>query len=280
MNDHTTPSIPWGESWYWRLHRKLTPGLRNAQYAYFESLEQSLREGDRWLDVGCGRRLAPGWMRQGKDMERRLIARAGEVVGVDPDLEALSDNTLPIRTIHATAASVPEFDGSFDLITANMVFEHLGDPVSVLRESARLLRPGGRILIHTPNVWYPITLAAACVPARLRTRLTAWLEKRSAKDIYPTRYRMNDAKAVRQAAKQAGLQVVSIQRTADSPEFIVLGPLLVFELGLIALTRTRACKALASNLIITLAKPHAADCENDAVARQRQAQATLMKDAA
>jgi SAM-dependent methyltransferase len=219
-------------------------------------------------------------MSKGKETERRLIARAQEVVGVDPDTDALSENTLPIRTIHAGAEAVPEPDRSFDLISANMVFEHVSDPVSVLRESARLLKPGGRVVIHTPNVWYPVTLAAACVPTPIRTRLTAWLEKRSPKDIYPTRYRMNRTRAVHQTAEQAGLEVVSIQRTADSPELIALGPLVAFELGLIALTRTRLGKAMASNLIITLAKPHAVECERELASVTNQAQTTLMREAA
>ena len=165
MSDRDAPSISWGESWYWRLRKTMTPGLRNAQYAYFESLDQSLRDGDRWLDLGCGRRLAPDWMGKGKVIEHRLLSRAGEVVGVDPDTDALADNTLPIKTVHATASSIPEADHSFDLISANMVVEHLEDPVSALRESARLLKPGGRVVIHTPNAWYPVTRLAACIPA-------------------------------------------------------------------------------------------------------------------
>lgn len=245
----------WGEAWYWRLRKWMTPGLRNAQYAYFSLLEEHLAEGDRWLDLGCGRRIVPGWMKNGAETERRLTGRAGSVTGVDPDTAALHDNKLPIRKIHATAESVPEPDGSFDLITANMVFEHLEDPATVLRESARLLRPGGKILIHTPSVLYPCTLAARCIPAGMRTQVTAWLERRHAKDIYPTRYRMNRPARINSAAAGAGLDVVAIQRIADSPELIMLGPLVALELGLIAFTRTPLGRALSSNLIITLAKP-------------------------
>lgn len=243
--------------WYWRLRRRITPGLRNAQYAYFAALESALHEGDRWLDLGCGRRLAPVWMRDAQDVEAKLLARAGDMVGIDPDDAALTDNNLPIRKHQVEAETVPEPDAAFDLITANMVFEHLESPGTVLTEAARLLRPGGHLLIHTPNRWYPVTACASVVPAGIRGRVTGWLEKRAACDIYPTRYRMNSTRAIHQLARQSGLEVVSIHRTADSPETIRMGPLVAPELALIALTRWRPLQRLQSNLIVTLRKPQA-----------------------
>jgi SAM-dependent methyltransferase len=42
-------------------------------------------------------------------------------------------------------------DGSFDVITLWHVFEHLADPVSMLKEVRRLLKVGGRLLIEVPN---------------------------------------------------------------------------------------------------------------------------------
>lgn len=243
------------DRWFWRLRPWITPKLRNAQYAYVDLLDAQVRTGERWLDLGCGRRLFPAWMGDPDNAEHALINRAEEVVGIDPDAEALHYNPLPIIKHLGTAQSVPEADASFDLITANMVFEHLDDPAAVLRESARLLCPGGRLILHTPNRWYPVTLAATLVPERLRRRITAWLEKRPMCDIYPTRYRMNSAAAVRRLAERAGLEVHQIDRRADTPETVPLGPLVGFEMLLIAMTRSRWCTGLRSNLIVELRKP-------------------------
>lgn len=250
----TNPGRP-PDRWFWRFRPWITPKLRNAQYAYIELLDAQVRTGERWLDLGCGRRLFPAWMAGRDDAEYALINRADEVVGIDPDPQALHDNPLPIIKHLGTAQSVPEADASFDLITANMVFEHLDDPAVVLREVSRLLRPGGRLVMHTPNRWYPVTLAATFVPGRLRRRITAWLEKRPLCDIYPTRYRMNSAAAVRRLAERVGLDVHQIDRRADTPETVPLGPLVGFEMLLIAMTRSRWCIGLRSNLIVELRKP-------------------------
>ena len=47
--------------------------------------------------------------------------------------------------------SLPWTDSSFDAITCMHVVEHLVDPKHIVRESARLLKPGGRIYIETPH---------------------------------------------------------------------------------------------------------------------------------
>jgi len=51
---------------YFRAERLLTPGLRNAQYAYRETLKEKLSADTLWLDIGCGRRLFPDWMPGGQ----------------------------------------------------------------------------------------------------------------------------------------------------------------------------------------------------------------------
>jgi SAM-dependent methyltransferase len=104
----------------------------------------------RLLDVGCGlgffifRALAQGWDAFACDTSDAWVARARERAGPDRvwlgGVEEIADDEPP-----------------FDLITVWDVLEHVFDPHSFLKAVARLLAPGGRLFIRTPNeAWiYP-----------------------------------------------------------------------------------------------------------------------------
>jgi SAM-dependent methyltransferase len=47
-------------------------------------------------------------------------------------------------------ACIPEADGSFDAILCTEVFEHLPNPLAALQEFARLVRPGGQLILTAP----------------------------------------------------------------------------------------------------------------------------------
>jgi len=95
----------------------------------------------RILDVGCG----TGTM-------LTYLASYGKVEGVDIDEEAIGycrERGLEDVRL-GEAANLPFGDGSFDLVTALDVVEHLEDDVAAFREMKRVLRPGGHILVTVP----------------------------------------------------------------------------------------------------------------------------------
>jgi SAM-dependent methyltransferase len=95
----------------------------------------------RILDVGCG----TGTM-------LTYLAAFGNAEGVDIDEEAIGfcrDRGLQNVRL-GEAANLPFDDGSFDLVTALDVVEHLDDDVAAFREMKRVLRPGGQILVTVP----------------------------------------------------------------------------------------------------------------------------------
>ena len=80
-------------------------------------------------------------------------------------------------------------------------------------------------------------------------------EGREEDDVYPTCYRMNTRKAVRRLAESGGLDVAGLDMVNSSAETIMLGPLVVLELGIIRLLNSSFLAGCRSNIIGVLRKP-------------------------
>jgi methionine biosynthesis protein MetW len=102
---------------------------------------------DRLLDVGCG------------DGALRLLVgdKVRRHVGVDGALAALGKAAaqgVSVQRADLDAAHLPYRDAAFDVVTCLDVLEHVLDPRHLLRELARVLRPGGVLVLTTPNIRY------------------------------------------------------------------------------------------------------------------------------
>lgn len=116
--------------------------------------EAGITAGDVVVDLGCGR---------GEMLVAALEAGAGRVIGVEYADAAvrLARRTLEAhgagdaaQLVHGDVRALPIDDGSADIVTLLDVVEHLtpAELDTALREARRVLRPGGRLLIHTmPN---------------------------------------------------------------------------------------------------------------------------------
>jgi 2-polyprenyl-3-methyl-5-hydroxy-6-metoxy-1,4-benzoquinol methylase len=98
--------------------------------------------GGRLLEIGSGsgwqlaRMKASGWDVMGLDFDPQAVA-ASRARGLDVRIGDVRDLALE--------------SGSFDAIVMAHVVEHVFDPVGLMRECARLLKPGGRLVAITPN---------------------------------------------------------------------------------------------------------------------------------
>lgn len=232
----------------------LAPGLRNAQFAYFELLKARLSSHTLWLDIGCGRRLFPDWMPRAEEEEAALKARLNTTFGIDADVLSLRDNQFVQHRFVGDCCSLPFADASFDLLTANMVVEHVAQPRALLSEVYRVLKPNGIFLFHTPNALSYATLMARLVPEALKVRLIGFLENRKAEDVFLTFYRLNAPRRILELARNTGLNVMELNRVESSAQSIMLGPVVIFELLWIRLLRLSALRNLRSNLIVVLHK--------------------------
>ncbi|MGH9768124.1 MAG: class I SAM-dependent methyltransferase, partial [Blastocatellia bacterium] len=171
--------------------RPMRGRARHPQRTYFDRVRRSLDGKTRWLDVGCGRQLAPWWMKGQVEVEADLKSRAQFLIGADPDFAALGDNRSLPRLVNADAVRLPFADGSFDLVTSNMVFEHVKAPLASLKEIRRVLGAGGRLIVLTPNWLDIVTIAARVIPNRWHPAIVSRMEERGAADVYPTHFRFN-----------------------------------------------------------------------------------------
>ena len=96
--------------------------------------------GDRILDVATG---------TGAVALELLRQKGCTVVGVDQSAEMLAEASRrsggEIELVEASAQSLPFDDGEFDGLTFTYLLRYVDDPPAVLRELARVVRPGGTI---------------------------------------------------------------------------------------------------------------------------------------
>lgn len=238
---------------YSKIERKIAPQLKYSQYLYEESLQQSAGEGRVcWLDLGCGHHVLPLWRSK---QETELVQKAGLVVGVDYDWPSLQKHRSIHNRVRGDISTLPFADASFDLVTANMVVEHLSRPEEQFREIRRVLKPGGVFLFHTPNAWGYTTVFARMLPEFLKAPLAQWLDGRASADVFKTYYRANTELQIRKMAQRSGLEIGGIRHIASSAKFAVVAPIAFFELLWVRLLLTPRFRQWRTNLIVKLTKP-------------------------
>ena len=202
----------WSRSWTHgitaRLQRLIVKDLRLSQYSFFSALEPLLADDPIWLDAGCGRELLPAWFRADyKATFRAAIERVSTIIGADYDEASLRDSPLTHK-VRSDLRILPFPDRAFDLVTANMVVEHLDCPEACLREIKRVLKPSGVFIFHTPNLSSPLIALASVLPGWVRKSLARVLEERSEENVFPTRYWLKTAQQFgslrRNAASKSG----------------------------------------------------------------------------
>jgi SAM-dependent methyltransferase len=146
--------MPQRELWEERLDRfyassgayhEMTASHDKAAHPQVRLLSSLLSAGGTYAETGCGGGAACA-----------VVAQTASVVGFDVSPIALEIagkrcEGLPAEFHMADAGAIPLPDSSVDGAYSFEVMEHLWDPISALREMSRITKPGGFLLVSTPN---------------------------------------------------------------------------------------------------------------------------------
>jgi ubiquinone/menaquinone biosynthesis C-methylase UbiE len=214
---------------------------------YKQVLERNVRPGMTILHAGCG------WDKHDVSRPYRDTCR---VVGVDldPGVEARFHSEFHL----APLSEMPFRPETFDVIACEYVLEHVQDPPAAFAEMRRVLRPGGRIVVLTPNLFSYKSLIARLTPHEFhhivgRVRYGAGHEE----DMYPTVFRCNTARRLRRVARATGFEVGPIRFVSNGPTWFQRFPVVfeIFHLYHLVIARWSFARQLRCALLAELRKP-------------------------
>ena len=229
----------------------IAPTLRHSQSIYEEVLNGHVKPEMKWLDLGCGHQVLPLWR---EEEEKLLVSSCGTIVGIDYDLPSLKKHRSISLRVRGDINTLPFKDSYFDLVTANMVVEHLAAPAIQFREIHRILKPGGIFLFHTPNaVGYP-SILTKLTPENLKHKLIYLLDGRKEEDVFETHYKANTRNQITSLAEMVGFEVRKIKMTVSDAVFALVPPVAIPELAYIRMLMMPRFEESRPDIIATLKK--------------------------
>jgi SAM-dependent methyltransferase len=229
------------------IRRRVIPDVGFHQNHYATALAALVPAGCRWLDLGAGAQLHDGF---GVPTSAELGQRARQLIGADPVVTHLAQNRALSAAVGASGDALPFADGAFDIVSANMVLEHLEDPARVFGEVARILMPGGRFIFVTPNRNHPgIRMASLLLSARARRRAAIRVETRDPRHVFPTFYRANTVRTVASLAARTGFRRAELRVLRNIPFLRAPAPAVWLECQFIRATGWGPLQGLGADLL-------------------------------
>lgn len=229
-----------------QLYEKYYSGRRFHDSLYSEKIRKHLKPGQRLLDAGCGRYLK----------FCRDFSSMAQVVGIDIESTLETHNKAAPFGVCGDVGTLPFAANSFDMVISRSVVEHLEYPELVFREFSRVLQPGGKVVIITPNKYDYVSLLAAVTPYWLHRSLVSKIFQVPGDDVFPTLYRANTISAIRKTLCSAGLVEVELDTINHYPAYFMFSPVL-FRLGVLyeRLTSLELFRSLRGSLLCVFEKP-------------------------
>jgi len=198
------------------LYRTITIGDNVERIA--EAIRQAvpLRRDMNALDYGCGTGL----------LLSRLAGRYRQVIGLDLSTEMLEgcERGAGVRLVRGDMAALPFAEGSMAVVFCRSALHHVDDEIAVLHQIARVLEPGGRLILAEPANDNPLARAAR-----------AWVKRRPSYGKLHTIDRAFTRAQLRRLLDAAGFEVRRERRfgylaypLCDNPDLVPVLKMLPF----------------------------------------------------
>ncbi len=191
------------------LHDRLYPpgAVVDERRRFAEVVLGLLQPGDRLLELGPGIADDAPWRGLGHPLW-----------GVDPDPRT-ADLAGFTRVVTAPIEEAGIPDAGFDLAVARFVLEHLPQPERTAAAVARALRPGGHLVLLTPNRWHYVPLVARFAPMGIH-RVVARHQGRGDGDAHPTFYRANTVPTLERIFGAVGFEPLYWEAIEPPPHYL------------------------------------------------------------
>ncbi len=139
---------------------------------------------DKVLDVGCahhdaGRQSDPYWLHQ------HIVAKAKNTTGVDSEYsecEKLTHMGFKVVCGDVEDSGLVDILGrDHNVIVAGELIEHLANPGLFLHNAYEMLKPGGFLILSTPNPWNYFNIASVVLRNKIpiHSQHTAWFDDKT-----------------------------------------------------------------------------------------------------
>lgn len=193
----------------------------NGTKLFHSRIAENLPDHAEILDVGAGP----------SNETSRFLALLGRVTGLDVGEEVKANDALSAAFLY-NGLEFPFSEASFDVCVSDYVLEHVEEPELHFQQVYRVLKPGGRYHLRTPNMFHYIPLITRFTPQWFHVAVANRLRRHpeGTHDPWPTVFRANSMSTLRKLADVAGFRSLEAVRVECEPSYARAHPALFYPM--------------------------------------------------